>query len=59
MLDTSTLLDKKRASRLSKCVDTGVEFVEVVSVDTVVEVSGSVGQCQEAVSEYRVHVGRG
>ena len=41
-----TLLDKKRASRLSKCVDTGVEFVEVVSVDTGVEVSSGVGQCR-------------
>ena len=47
MLDTSTLLDMKRASRLSRCVETGVEFVEVVSVDTGVEVSSGVGQCRE------------
>ena len=46
MLDTSTLLDMKRASHLSRCVDTGVEFVEVVSVDTGVEVSSGVGQCR-------------
>ena len=60
MLDTSTLLDMKRASRLSRCVDTVVEFVEVLSVDTgqtpvskCRAVSGSVGKCREAVSECR------
>ena len=36
----------KRASRLSRCVDTGVEFVEVVSVDTGVEVSSGVERCR-------------
>ena len=44
-----TLLDKKRASRLSKCVDTGVEFVEVMSVDTGVEVSSGVQGCRSNV----------